>query len=217
MECHVKITRRDFTLGASALALSVALGGLASSAWVAPAQAQALLNAPGPLGDMALGDEKAPVTIIEYASMTCPHCAAFHETTFPELKKKYIDTGKVRFIFREFPLDQLALAAFMLARCAGPDKYFPMIETLFQQQKTWVTQRPLGPLLTIAKQAGMSEDDFNKCLEDKKLMEGLEEVRQRAIKLKVQSTPSFFINGRQMLGNASLDAFEKEMAPYLKG
>ena len=128
----MKITRRDFALGASALALSVALGGLANTALVAPAHAQALLMQPGPLGDMALGDEKAPVTIIEYASMTCPHCAAFHATTYPELKKRYIDTGKVRFIFREFPLDQLALAAFVLARCAGPDKYFPMIETLFQ-------------------------------------------------------------------------------------
>ena len=76
--------------------------------------------------------------------MTCPHCAAFHATTYPELKKRYIDTGKVRFIFREFPLDQLALAAFLLARCAGPDKYFPMIETLFQLQKEWLVQKPLG-------------------------------------------------------------------------
>ena len=134
---------------------------------------------PGPLGDMALGDEKAPVTIIEYASMTCPHCAQFHATTYPELKKRYIDTGKVRFIFREFPLDQLALAAFLLARCAGPDKYFPMIETLFQLQKEWVIQKPLGPLLAIAKQAGMSEQAFNECLQDKKLIDGIEEVRQQ--------------------------------------
>ena len=213
----MKITRRDFALGASALALSVAVSGLSGIALVDDAHAQALLMQPGPLGEMALGDEKAPVTIVEYASMTCPHCAAFHETTYPELKKKYIDTGKVRFIFREFPLDQLALAAFMLARCAGPDKYFPMIEVLFQQQKVWVTQRPLQPLLAIAKQAGMSEQAFNECLQDKKMMEGIEDVRQRAIKLNVQSTPTFFINGKQMPPGFSLEAFEKHMAPYLKG
>ena len=212
----MKITRRDFALGASALALSVALGGLASTALVAPAHAQALLMEPGPLGDMALGDEKAPVTIIEYASMTCPHCAAFHATTYPELKKRYIDTGKVRFIFREFPLDQLALAAFVLARCAGPDKYFPMIETLFHMQKEWVVQRPLGPLLAIAKQAGMSEQAFNECLQDQKLIDGIEDVRQRAMKLNVQSTPSFFVNGKPLRGNYSIEEFEKAMAPYLK-
>jgi protein-disulfide isomerase len=212
----VKITRRDFAFGASALALSVALGSLANVALVAPASAQQLLMQAGPLGDMAQGDEKAPVTIIEYASMTCPHCADFHATTYPELKKRYIDTGKVRFIFREFPLDQLALAGFLLARCVGPDKYFPMIDTLFQLQKEWVVQKPLGPLLAIAKQAGMSEQQFNDCLQDKKLIDGLEGVRQRAIKLNVQSTPSFFINGKPARV-FRIEEFEKAMAPYLKG
>ncbi len=211
------MTRRDFAFGASALALSVALGGLANSALVGPAHAQQLLMQPGPLGDMAQGDEKAPVTIIEYASMTCPHCAQFHATTFPELKKRYIDTGKVRFIFREFPLDQLALAAFLLARCSGPDKYFPMIETLFQLQKEWVIQKPLGPLLAIAKQAGMSEQAFNECLQDKKLIDGIEEVRQQAMKLNVQSTPSFFVNGKPLRGAFTIEDFEKAIAPYIKG
>jgi protein-disulfide isomerase len=213
----VKITRRDFAFGASALALSVALGGLANSALVVPAHAQQLLMQPGPLGDMALGDAKAPVTIIEYASMTCPHCAQFHATTFQEIKKRYIDTGKVRFIFREFPLDQLALAAFLLARCAGPDKYFPMIDTLFQMQKEWLIQKPLGPLLAIAKQAGMSEQAFNECLQNKKLIDGIEEVRQTAMKLNVQSTPSFFVNGKPLRGAGTIEEFEKAMAPYIKG
>jgi protein-disulfide isomerase len=216
-ESLVKITRRDFAFGASALALSAALGGLANITLVGPASAQALLNQPGPLGDMALGDEKAPCTIIEYASMTCPHCADFHATTFPELKKRYIDTGKVRFIFREFPLDQLALAAFLLARCAGPEKYFPMIDTLFQQQKEWVVSKPLPPLLAIAKQAGMSEQQFNDCLQDKKLIDGIEEVRLRAMKLNVQSTPSFFVQGKPLRGNNSIQEFEKAIAPYIKG
>lgn len=216
-EPTVKITRRDFALGASALALTVALGGLADMMLVTPAQAQTLLMQPGPLGEMALGDEKAPITIIEYASMTCPHCAAFHTTTYPEIKKRYIDTGKVRFIFREFPLDQLALAGFLLARCAGPDKYFPMIETLFQQQKDWVVQKPLAPLMAIAKQAGMSEAAFNECLQNQKLVDGIEDVRQRAIKLKVESTPSFFINGKPLRGAFSIEDFEKAIAPLLKG
>ncbi len=213
----MKITRRDFALGASALALTVALGGLADITLVSQAQAQALLMQPGPLGDMAQGDEKAPITIIEYASMTCPHCAAFHATTYPELKKRYIDTGKVRFIFREFPLDQLALAGFLLARCAGPDKYFPMIDTLFQQQKEWVIQKPLGPLMAIAKQAGMSETAFNECLQNQKLIDGIEDVRQRAMKLKVESTPSFFINGKPLRGAFSIEDFEKAITPLLKG
>ena len=211
------MTRREFAFGASALALSVALGSLANGALVGPAHAQQLLMQAGPLGEMALGDEKAPVTIIEYASMTCPHCAQFHATTFQEIKKRYVDTGKVRFIFREFPLDQLALAAFLLARCAGPDKYFPMIDTLFQMQKEWVIQKPLGPLLAIAKQAGMSEEAFNECLQNKKLIDGIEEVRQTGMKLNVQSTPSFFVNGKPLRGAGTIEEFEKAIAPYIKG
>jgi protein-disulfide isomerase len=148
--------------------------------------------------------------------MTCPHCANFHETTYLELKKKYIDTGKVRFFFREFPLDQLAAAAFMLARCGGKDRYFPMVETLFQQQRTWAVQRPLAPLLAISKQAGFTEASFNECLKNQKILDGIEEVRQRgATKFNVQSTPTFFINGKQLRGSATLPEFEKEMASYL--
>jgi len=172
---------------------------------------------PSPLGDMALGPENASVTIIEYASMTCPHCANFHETTYPELKKKYIDTGKVRFIFREFPLEQLAAAASMLARCGGKERFFPMVETLFQQQRTWAVQRPLQPLMAISKQAGLSEAGFNECLKNQQVLDGIEDVRQRAAnKFNVQSTPTFFVNGKQLRGSATLAEFEKEMAPYLK-
>ena len=146
-----------------------------------------------------MGDDKAPVTVIEYASMTCPHCAHFQETTFPELKKRYIDTGKVRYIFREFPLDNLAAAAFMLARCAGKDdknKYFALIDTLFRQQRQWAVEKPIPPLLAIAKQAGFTEKTFNACLANQKVLDGIESVRMRAVdKFKVQSTPTFFING----------------------
>jgi protein-disulfide isomerase len=223
MEPAVKITRREFALGTGALALTGigTLAGLSIAGLERPALAQnpplAELMAPGPLGEMSLGDDKAPVTIIEYASMTCPHCAHFHDTTYPELKKKYIDTGKVRFIFREFPLDQLAAAAFMLARCGGGDKFFPMIEILFHQQKDWVVQRPLQPLMTIAKQAGLSEQQFNECLKNQQVLDGIEEVRTRAAqKFGVQSTPTFFINGKLFRGAVTLPEIEKEMAPYLK-
>jgi protein-disulfide isomerase len=219
----VIITRRQFAIGTGALALTGAavLVGFSVADVGTPALAQnpplAELMQPGPLGEMSLGSDTAPVTIIEYASMTCPHCAQFHETTYPELKAKYIDTGKVRFIFREFPLDQLAAAAFMLARCGSKERYFPMIETLFQQQRTWAVQRPLQPLMAISKQAGISEQGFNECLKNQQVLDGIEEVRQRASqKFKVESTPTFFINGKLFRGAVTMADIEKEIAPYLK-
>ena len=120
------ITRREFVVSSSAVLALGAIGALGSVAW-AETFSVLELEAKGPLDDIPMGSATAPVTIIEYASMTCPHCAAFAVNTFPKLKEKYIDTGKVRYIMREYPLDGLAAAAFMLARCAGPDKYYPMI------------------------------------------------------------------------------------------
>ncbi|MGI8527443.1 MAG: DsbA family protein [Pseudolabrys sp.] len=221
----MNITRREFCQGSATAALAIAAFGLSplpglSSAALAQTVAAAELMQPNPLGEMVLGPANAPVTIVEYASMTCPHCAHFSETTWPALKKDYVDTGKVRFIFREFPLDPLAAAGFMLARCAAKDdsaKYFVMIDTLFAQQKTWVVQQPLEPLKTIAKQAGLSEQQFNECLTNQKLVDGLEAVRQRAAdKLGVNSTPTFFINGEKKNGDLSIDDLAKAMAPYLK-
>ncbi len=150
--------------------------------------------------------------------MTCPHCATFHEVTYPVLKKKYIDTGKVRFIFREFPLDQLAAAGFMLARCAGNDKYFPMIETLFAKQNEWAVRQPLPPLLAIAKQAGFTQQSFEACLANQKLLEDISDVRERAAKqFGVQSTPTFFINGKKVAGSLTIAELDKQLEPYLKG
>ena len=220
----MKITRREFALAA------LALGG-AVAAWsrfpqlgldfVRPALADdpsvADLMQPNPLGEMSLGDANAPITVIEYASMTCPHCAHFSMTTFPELKKRYIDTGKVRLIFREFPLDRLALAGSVLARCVSPDKYFPVIETLFAQQRDWVVQKPLQPLLAIFKQVGMNEQTFNSCLDNQQLAEGIDKVRsQAAEKFGVNSTPTFFVNGKRVNGALTIEEMEKEFAPYLK-
>jgi protein-disulfide isomerase len=171
------------------------------------------------LPDMVMGDAKAPVTIIEYASMTCPHCAHFQETTFPELKKRYIDTGKVRYIFREFPLDNLAAAAFMLARCAGEldsAKYYAMIDTMFAQQRTWAVEKPIPPLMAIAKQAGFTEKSFDECLANQKLLNGIEDVRQRGIKdYQVESTPTFFVNGTRKVGALTIDEMAKVIDPML--
>ena len=175
----------------------------------------------GPDGDVVLGSDKAPVTIIEYASMTCPHCAHFQETTFPEIKKRYIDTGKVRYILRDFPLDNLAGAVFVLAHCAAKDdpvKYYSMVDTLFSQQRQWAVEKPIPPLMAIAKQAGLSEQDFDTCLKNQKAWDAMESVRQRGIKqFKVESTPTFFINGTQVTGAVSIEEFAKVIDPYLKG
>jgi protein-disulfide isomerase len=166
----------------------------------------------------SLGPADAPVTIVEYASMTCPHCAHFHETTYPELKKRYIDTGKVRFIFREFPLDPLAAGASMLARCAGKDKYFPLIETLFQQQRQWAVEKPIPPLMAIVKQAGFTEQSFNACLSDQKMLDALNAERGRAAdKFGVNSTPTLFINGKVQKGGATIEELVKIIEPMLKG
>jgi len=179
------------------------------------------LSKPGPAGEIALGSTKAPVTVIEYASMTCPHCAHFAESTFPELKKRYIDTGKVKFIFREFPFDKVAAAAFMLARCAskngGSDKYMAVVEMLFAKQDQWVNEHPLEPLENIAKQLGFTDAAFKACLTNQTVLNDIEAVRDRAVdKLGVNSTPTFFVNGKKVVGDVSIDTLSKEIDPYLK-
>jgi len=193
----------------------------ATGAPAAGADLLAELAKPGPDGDIVLGSPKAPVTVVEYASMTCPHCAHFSQSTFPELKKRYIDTGKVRFIFREFPFDKLAAAAFMLARCAhatgGNDKYMAVVETLFAQQNQWVVEKPLDPLQDIAKQFGFTADSFKACLTNQKVLDGIEAVRDRAVqKLGVNSTPTFFVNGKKLVGDVSIETMSKEIEPHLK-
>lgn len=221
----MRLTRREFCQSTATVALVTALGLATVPAFTGEALAQAKVSevelmAPGALPDMVMGDPKASVTVIEYASMTCPHCATFTEKTFPELKKRYIDTGKVKFIFREFPLDQLAAAAFMLARCSGETdsaKYFTMIDTMFKQQRVWAVEKPLPPLLALAKQAGFTQASFDACLQNQKLLDGIEATRNRgADKFKVQSTPSFFINGTLFTGALSIDEMAKAIDPLVK-
>ena len=220
----MSLTRRNFFIAGAGTSLAGAsLAG--STRWRAISRAkadspdvdQAELAKPGPDGDVVLGSDKAPVTVIEYASMTCPHCAHFSMTTFPELQKRYIDTGKVRFIFREFPLDPLAAAGFMLARCAGNDKFMPIVETLFAKQTEWVVKEPVPPLEEIAKQFGFTDDSFKQCLANQKVLDDIQTVRDRASqKLGVNSTPTFFINGKRLIGDVSIDQMAKEIDPYLK-
>ena len=176
------------------------------------------LMKPGSLPDLALGKADAPITVVEYASMTCGHCAAFHNKVFPALKEKYIDTGKVRFVFREFPLDNLAAAASMLARCAGGEKTLPLISALFHTQEAWAFVRgdPKPELFKVVKQAGFTQESFDKCLADQKLLDDITAVRTRGTEtFGVSSTPTFFINGKKLAG-ASLEDFEKAFAPILK-
>jgi protein-disulfide isomerase len=212
------ITRRNLLIGASAMAIVAALAGAAvlSDAQLAAAQGAAEMLVPPQLGDRSLGKDDAPVVIVEYASMTCPHCAMFHEKTYPELKKRYIDTGKVRFIFREFPLDRTAAGAAMLARCAEPSKFFPLIETLFQQQAKWAVEKPLQPLLAIARQAGFSEQSFNACLSDQKMLDAMQAEQKRAAdKFGVNSTPTVFVNGKIQKGVGTIDDLAKVIDPLL--
>ena len=173
---------------------------------------------PGELPELALGSSDARVVIVEYASMTCGHCANFHTKVFPELKQKYIETGKVRFILREFPLDNLAAAASMLARCAGGEKSYPLVGVLFEKQTEWVVRGNAVPkLFEIAKQAGFTQESFDKCLTDQKLFEQISAVRARATeKFGVNSTPTFFINGKRLSGGSAIADFEQAIEPLLK-
>ena len=171
---------------------------------------------PGALPDKQLGKDDAKVTIVEYASMTCPHCAHFAETTFPDLKKKYIDTGKARYILREFPFDPSAEAGFMLARCAK-DNYFPMVDVLFAQQANWVgVSNTKDALLQISKLAGFTQESFEACLTDQKLLDDVRSVQKRgASEFKVDSTPTFFINGKTYKGAMSIEEMSAIIDPLL--
>lgn len=164
----------------------------------------------GPLGEQGLGDPNAPNIVIEYASMTCPHCQRFHSDVYPQLKAKYIDTGKAYFIFREYPLDPLATSASMVARCAPSDRYFPIIDLLFDRQSDWAfVQDPKTALLNLVKQAGFSEESFNACLTNQEILDGVNWVQNRGReRFGIESTPTFFFNGEKRSGEQSLEEID---------
>jgi protein-disulfide isomerase len=177
-----------------------------------PADARSLLS----IGqeDRILGDPNAPITIIEYASMTCPHCAHFTDDVLPELKKKWIDTGKVKLVLRDFPLDGEAVKASMIARCAPPDRFYAFIDAFFVDQDKWVTAPNYQEALTrLAALGGMGKDQVDKCLADKQLEDRILNSRLVASKdLDVNATPTFFINGTKFAGDPTVEAFDKVLS-----
>jgi len=219
----IRTSVRRFALRGIAAALAgcvlIATATAASAQRIAQAPEVSIeeLMKPGDLADIAIGNKDAKVTIVEYSSLTCSHCATFQTRVFPGLKAKYIDTGKVRFITREFPLDNLAAAGAMLARCLDPAKSFDFIETMFSTQSVWAAgQSPKAKLFEIAKQAGFTEDSFEKCLTDQPLLDKITALRTRASeKFQINSTPTFFINGRRLAGNSRLEDFDKLIEPIL--
>ncbi|MBC7578244.1 MAG: DsbA family protein [Tardiphaga sp.] len=215
------ITRRDFT-AALALTGAAAAIGLSPLRLIDQAFAQSAADVAKPvsLPDMAIGSKDATVTITEYASMTCPHCAAFTEQVLPKIKEAFIDTGKVRFVFREFPLDIKAAAGSMLARCIAKDdagKYFTVTELLFKTQNDWVMKDTAASLTRIGKQAGLSQEAVEACLKDQALLDKIAADQKFANEvLKVNSTPTFFINGDMLKGETSFEDFSKKITPLLK-
>jgi protein-disulfide isomerase len=215
------ITRRAFTAALSLTGLA-ALAGLSPLRLIADAMAQDAADVAKPvsLPDMALGPKDASVTITEYASMTCPHCAAFNANVFPQIKSQYIDTGKVRYVFREFPLDIKAAAGSMLSRCIAKDdagKYFAVTDMLFRQQGDWVMKNTTDTLTRIGKQAGLSQQAVESCLKDQTLLDKIAADQKFAAEvLKVDSTPTFFLNGEKIKGETSFEEFDKKIKSLLK-
>ncbi len=218
------MNRRIFLILGSAFAVIVAAA--LSLSTISPVVAEATkpdvnldeLMKKGDLPENVLGNADAPVTIIEYSSMTCPHCAAFHKEVLPLIKSKYIDTGKVRYIIREFPLDNVAATAAMLARCVDPAKYFEFVNMLYTRQEDWAYKdQPLPELQKLSKQAGFTEERFKQCSTDEKVLNYISWVRDRANKqFGVRATPSFFVNGKRIKGAATIQKFDELIAAEAK-
>ncbi|MFY0612115.1 MAG: DsbA family protein [Hyphomicrobiaceae bacterium] len=170
---------------------------------------------PGDLPEIVLGKADAPITIIEYASITCGHCGRFHRELLPEVKKKYIDTGIARMFVREFPLESVAAASALLVRCSKPDVQYKFLETLFERQQQWLQGNDVrDELVEIAKEFGFTETTFESCLKDEALFEKVVGVRTRANKeFGVKSTPTFFINGKALVGPQSIEEFDEIIGP----
>ncbi len=203
----------------AALAALALLVPAARAETAAPSSAvvAAALAAPQALPDVVEGRPDAPATIIEYASLTCSHCAAFHKEAWPAIKARYVDTGKAKFILREFPLDPLSIGAFMLARCAG-EKRDVVIDRLFDHQSEWAfTANPLFHLKEQAIGAGLSEAEFDACIKNQALFDKVKAMRDdAATKLKVSSTPTFFVDGVELDGEHALDKIDEILSAKIK-
>jgi protein-disulfide isomerase len=168
--------------------------------------------------DFVLGMDTAPITVIEYASLTCPHCAQFHQNALPTIKKDFIETGKIRYVYRDFPLDQLALSGSMIALCSGRDRYFAFIDTLFAQQSNWARDpKPFAALSRIARLGGLTQAKFDACIKDKGVADAILKKRLDGDKIfGINSTPTIIINGKRFSGGLSIEQFQAVIAPLLK-
>ncbi|ODA67253.1 Disulfide bond formation protein D precursor [Methyloligella halotolerans] len=198
------------------LVLNVTLGlTLAGCGGAGPEGAQVSeaaddVTKPGPLGDRSLGRANAPVTVVEYASLTCPHCRAFHENVFPKLKRNYIDTGKVRYVVREFPIGRSAGNAAIINRCAPADKYFQLYGLFLDNQREWVSQEVrLDAIYGVAKRIGMTRAQFDNCLANQSIIDALDEQKQRGRRLGVKGTPTFFVNGQKAQGTVTYEEIKR--------
>jgi protein-disulfide isomerase len=205
------------------LLLAVVLAGGGLQAWAGEAAGSRHVDPTelfktAPIPENVLGSASAPVTIVEYSSLTCPHCARFHSDVLPTLKQKYIEAGKVRYILREYPLDNLAMAGFMVARCVDRDRFFAFVDLLYAKQDNWAhrTTDPQGALRMLAKQAGLGDDRFKACLQEQTMLDGLTWVKNHGEGLGVSSTPTFFINGVEFKGEFTVNQMDGILEPYLK-
>lgn len=204
--------RRDMLIGACAF--SVAFRSIPS---FSKTPVDGLLE-PGPLPEMSFGRQDAPVTVIEYASLTCPHCRSFHMTTWPTVRANYVDAGKLRFIMREFPLDPRSAAAFMLARCAGPEIWYATIDLLYRAQVQWARgDDPIAAFKSVLGVTGMAAAEIEACISDQQLLDKINAVAARGKEFGVNSTPTFFFNGEIRRGALTVKEFSKIVDPLIGG
>ena len=201
----------------SSAAYALALGLALTLAAPAPAATLDLAQA---LSERVLGDKDAPVTIQSFESLTCSHCAAFEKETMPKIKKAYIDTGQVKFVFNDFPLDSRAMVAAMVARCVAPERYFGMLKLLFTTQETWAAAQTkeafLDSLGRVARQGGMTEEQFTACINNEALYNGIRERVVAADKQhRIDSTPTFLIGDQRIVGAQPFSEFKKIIDPML--
>lgn len=171
------------------------------------------------VGERSIGDPDAPVTMIEYSSLTCPHCASFHNNVLPDLKERYIETGKVRMVFRDFPLNEPAVDAAVLAHCAGPDRYVGFLDVLFQTQDSWASApNTRDALKQLGKLGGLSDGEMDACFDDEAMVDSILQSRLTGQnEHKVQSTPTFVINGETYAGSRDIEEFADIIDPLAGG
>jgi protein-disulfide isomerase len=209
----LNFARRSLIAASLAAAFAFGSGALAQDAPVNTDE----LHTPGQLGEKTLGPADAKVTVVEYASMSCPHCARFDMNTFDAFKLKYIDSGKVRYIFREFPLNAPAYAAAMVARCAPADKFFDVVHAYFRSQDKWLVQGAdvKAKILDIATGFGFTPQSFDACLANQALFKAIDEVAKRGAGFGVEATPTFFVNGTKLQGELTIEELDKAIEPLL--